>query len=104
MIDRPVLRYHGGKSGLRRGLLSISATPDLRRALRRAAGVLLQKPRAYSEIYNDLDSDVVNFFQVLRDPAQLDRLLQPAPRPPTPGQNLRKHGSRRMSRSSVLAG
>lgn len=33
-----------------------------------AAGVLLQKPRVYAEVYNDLDGDVVNFFRVLRDP------------------------------------
>ena len=34
------------------------------------AGVLLQKPRAYAEVYNDMDDDVVNFFTVLRDPVQ----------------------------------
>lgn len=33
-----------------------------------AASVLLQKPPAESEIYNDLDGEVVNVFQVLRDP------------------------------------
>lgn len=77
MIDRPVLRYHGGK--FRIAPWVIEHFPPHRTYVEPfggAAGVLLQKPRAYSEVYNDLDGDVVNFFRVLRDPAQLDRLLQ----------------------------
>lgn len=31
------------------------------------ASILMRKPRAYAEIYNDLDSEVVNVFRVLRD-------------------------------------
>jgi len=88
MIDRPVLRYHGGK--FRIAPWVIEHFPPHRTYVEPfggAAGVLLQKPRAYSEIYNDLDSDVVNFFQVLRDPAQLDRLLQAcAATPYAPGR------------------
>lgn len=41
-----------------------------------AAGVLLQKPRAYAEIYNDLDGDVSNFFRVLRNPLQRAMLIE----------------------------
>jgi DNA adenine methylase len=41
-----------------------------------AAGVLLQKPRVYAEIYNDLDDDVVNFFQVMREPRLRERLIE----------------------------
>jgi DNA adenine methylase len=47
-----------------------------------AAGVLLQKPRAYAEVYNDLDGDVVNFFRVVRDPvlrAALEQALTLTP-------------------------
>jgi len=41
-----------------------------------AAGVLLQKPRSYAEVYNDLDNDVVNFFRVLQDEALRAQLLE----------------------------
>lgn len=41
-----------------------------------AAGVLLQKPRAYAEVYNDLDLAVSNFFKVLRDPDTRARLIE----------------------------
>jgi len=39
-----------------------------------AAGVLLRKPRSFAEVYNDLDSEIVNVFRVLRDPARAARL------------------------------
>jgi DNA adenine methylase len=36
----------------------------------------MQKPRSYSEIYNDIDSEVVNVFKVLRSPQQARELQQ----------------------------
>jgi DNA adenine methylase len=46
------------------------------------ASVLLQKPRSYAEIYNDLDHEVVNVFRVLQNVVQahtLERLLRLTP-------------------------
>lgn len=41
-----------------------------------AAGVLIQKPRSYAEVYNDLDGDIVNLFRVLRDAEQRAKLVE----------------------------
>lgn len=45
-----------------------------------AASVLLKKPRARGEIYNDLDGEVVNLFRMLRQfPEELLRLIELSP-------------------------
>lgn len=41
-----------------------------------AANVLLRKPVSEVEVYNDVDSRIVNLFRVLRDPTLFERLNQ----------------------------
>jgi len=73
--SRPILRYHGGKWLLATWIIKhFPAHRIYTEAFGGAASVLLQKPRAYSEIYNDLYGEVVNLFQVLRDAEKAKRL------------------------------
>jgi DNA adenine methylase len=74
---RPVLRYHGGKWRLAPWVLSFCPVHRTYcEPYGGAASVLMQKPRSYAEIYNDLNGDVVNLFRVLRDPVAAAQLRQ----------------------------
>lgn len=69
-VSKPALRYHGAKFRLASWILGFF--PPHRcyvEPFGGAAGVLLQKDRAYAEVYNDLDGDVVNFFAMVRNPS-----------------------------------
>ncbi|AVG17805.1 DNA methyltransferase [Chromobacterium vaccinii] len=75
-VTRPALRYHGAKFRLAPWIMQFFPPHQTYvEPFGGAAGVLLQKPRAYAEIYNDLDGDVANFFRVLRDPGQRAALI-----------------------------
>jgi DNA adenine methylase len=77
-IKHPAIRYHGGKFRLAPWIIEhMPKHICYVEPFGGAAGVLLQKPRSYSEVYNDLDGEVVNLFRVLRD-QELNQGLQEA--------------------------
>ena len=82
-IPIPVMRYHGGKWRIAPWVIGhFPAHRVYVEPFGGAAGVLLRKPPAAAEIYNDLDGEIVNVFRVLRDPnlnEQLARLCYLTP-------------------------
>lgn len=80
-IDRPAIRYYGGKWRLADWI--ISQFPPHTCYVEPFAGgasVLLQKQPARFEVLNDLAQDVVNFFEVLRTmPDALIRAIELTP-------------------------
>lgn len=80
-IQRPALRYFGGKWKLSDWIIShFPAHRVYVESFGGGASVLINKPVAELEVYNDLSGDAVNFFRVLRDqPAALIRLIELTP-------------------------
>ena len=77
IIERPALRYHGGKFRLAEHL--IRHMPEHTTYVCGFGGGgsdLLRKWRSKVEVYNDLDQEIVSYFQVLRDPVQAQELAR----------------------------
>lgn len=65
---RPIVRYHGGKWKLAPWI--IEHLPEHHTYVEPYGGggsVLLRKERAYAEVYNDLDCEIVNVFTMARE-------------------------------------
>ncbi len=76
-ITAPVIRYHGGKFRLASWVLEhFPPHKCYVEPFGGAAGVLIQKPRSYAEVYNDLDGDIVNLFRVLQGEHSSQRLIE----------------------------
>ena len=73
--SRPALRYFGSKWRLTPWIIEHFAPYDVYvEPFAGGAGVLLRKPPSALEVYNDLDGEVVNFFDVLRN--ETDELIR----------------------------
>lgn len=80
-IPRPAIRYHGSKFRLAPWIVGFFPEHvTYVEPFGGGAGILLRKPVVNTEIYNDLDSDVVNFFSVLRTQRRLAPRRNPHPR------------------------
>lgn len=78
---RPVLRYFGGKWRIAPWIIENMPTHRIYcEPFGGGASVLLQKPVAFGEVYNDLDGEVVNVFRVIqRHPKRFERLMRATP-------------------------
>jgi DNA adenine methylase len=81
MVKNPLLKYPGGKWAISSRIVSLF--PEHRSYVEPFGGggaVLLCKERSHTEVYNDIDDDIVNLFYVVRDRgAELSEKLKYTP-------------------------
>lgn len=76
-LAHPLIRYHGGKFRLADWIISHFPKHETYvEPFGGGASVLLSKVPSRMEVYNDLDSDIVNFFEILRDQQLAERLAE----------------------------
>lgn len=82
-MRRPVMVYNGGKFLLKDWVIENLPEHEIYvEPFGGAASVLMSKPRVKREVYNDLNSDIVNVFRMLRSKelaAELERQLRLTP-------------------------
>lgn len=66
---KTVIPYFGGKANFAWEIMSLMPKHRVYvEVFGGSAAILMNKSRSELEVYNDIDSDLVNFFRVLRDP------------------------------------
>jgi DNA adenine methylase len=78
-IMKPPITYFGGKIRLAPWIVDVMKRYQFQRYVEvfgGSAAVLFAKPLSKCEVYNDIYSDVVNFYRVLRDPCQHEQLIR----------------------------
>jgi len=67
-IDHPVLPYYGGKWNMSRELVKLITPHEIYvEVFAGAASLFFRKAAVPTEVLNDVDGNIVNFFRVLRD-------------------------------------
>lgn len=81
MSKRPIIRYHGGKWKAAPWIIEHFPPHKIyTEVFGGGASVLLRKPRSYVEIYNDLNKEIVNMFEIARNQGpQLKKALELTP-------------------------
>lgn len=81
MVTRPLLNYYGGKWTSAKWIISNFPEHELYvEVFGGGASILLLKPRSNREVLNDIDSEIVNVYQQVRDNgSELESLLSLTP-------------------------